>query len=223
MMAMLWAMLRRLACLGAAVWLGGCLSGLREEPRQVESELTNENVDLVAPQSSAGRPWRRMNLDQLIASVDRVSGGVHWTEVDATGKSYDAFESLAGSLGRADYLNSTVEDLLPGLLFQKFLDDGASSVCKAWLARERATVPSERTFLVALGFADEPTQYPAQVETILRSALLRFHGRSVPAGDPRLDPWKELVTNLFEATHDVETTWQGVCVALFTHPDFYTF
>lgn len=180
-------------------------------------------VDLTPLASSDGRAWRRMNIDQLSASLNKVSGGIGWTELDNSGELINLFELLAGSLGKPDYLNTNVEDLDPGLLFQKFLNDASASVCGAWLQRERNQSEAERLLLVHVDFEDTPASAPAEIEANMRQALLRFHGRPIIEGDAVVDPWLNLIDTIYEGTGDMGSAWRGACVGLFTHPDFYTF
>lgn len=172
--------------------------------------------------ASAGRSWRRMNLDQLRASIERVSGGIGWTE-EQDGVAVELFEALDGTLGKPDYLSATEEDLSPGLLFQKFLDDAATQVCARLVAAEPGRAAWERTLLVDVTLDDTPTSNPAAIEANLRQALLRFHGRSVPAGDPSLAPWTALLEAVYSNHHDMAPAWQAVCTALIVHPDFYRY
>ncbi len=185
------------------------------------------NTQLVAEtplqsDASAGRTWRRMNIDQLRASIERVSGGISWTE-EQDGVAVQLFDSLDGTLGKPDYLSATEEELSPGLLFQKFLDDAAASVCAQLVAAEPGRAAWERTLLIDVTLADTPDSNPAAIEANLRGALLRFHGREVPAGDPSLQPWKELIAAVYANHGDMAPAWQAVCTTLIVHPDFYRY
>ncbi len=150
-----------------------------------------------------GRDKKRMNIDQVAASIERVTGQ-SWQELDESGEQVQLFETLSGSLGKPDYLAATEEDLAPGLLFQKFLDDAARSTCIA--ASESSDVGD---FLMLM---EEP-------QDNLRALVLRFHGHDWPAEDARLDPW----LNLYGLSETPERGWALVCVGLITHPDFYTY
>ncbi len=172
--------------------------------------------------ASAGRTWRRMNIDQLRASIERVSGGISWTE-EQDGVAVQLFQSLDGTLGKPDYLSATEEELSPGLLFQKFLDDAATSVCAQLVVAEPGRAAWERTLLVDVTLADTVDSNPAAIEANLRGALLRFHGREVPAGDPSLQPWKELLVAVYANHGDMAPAWQAVCTTLIVHPDFYRY
>lgn len=172
--------------------------------------------------ASAGRSWRRMNVDQLRASIERVSGGIGWTE-EQDGVAVELFDALDGTLGKPDYLAATEEDLAPGLLFQKFLDDAATSVCARLVEAEPGRAAWERTLLVDVTLLDTPTSNPDGIEANLRGALLRFHGREVSSGDASLQPWKDLLTAVYLHHQDMAPAWQAVCTALIVHPDFYRY
>ena len=174
------------------------------------------------PARSDGRQFRRMDLDQLEASITQVSGGVLWTEVDENGETFEVLDSLSGSLGKPDFLDSNTEDLDPGLLFLKFLDDAANAVCRAWVAREYAS-PSGRLLVAQADFSDTPVSNPAAIEANIQALLLRFHGKPAEADDPRLGPWTALFRRVWQIRSDTRDAWRTVCVAMFTHPDFYTF
>jgi hypothetical protein len=167
-------------------------------------------VDAVDVQGAGepGRPRRRMNIDQVASSLERATGHA-WTET-SSGETVRLFDQLSGSLGKPDYLASTAEDLSPGLLFQKFLDDAAKSSCTAMVEAE------EPAFFVHGGVDDE-----GAVEANMELALLRFHGRRASAEELQL--WTGLWVQLEGISGEPERAWLGVCVALVTHPDFSTF
>ena len=176
----------------------------------------------VAEATTAGRSWRRMNIDQLKASIQKVTGGISWTEEDGNGET-DLFEALDGTLGKPDYLSATEEDLAPGLLFQKFLDDAATSACSKLVSVDPGRSGEQRTLLVEAELADTPLSNPEAVEANIRAALLRFHGKMLAAGDPTVEPWKELVYGVYDDQHDMAPAWEALCVALIVHPDFYRY
>lgn len=191
--------------------LAGC-----GEPAEPSVASTTE-VEVVP--DALSRQRRRVNVDQLKAAMEQASGGIGWTE-EQDGETVDLFDQLALTLGRPDYLASTEEDLVPGLLFQKFLDDAAKSICTDLLAAEQSRAESERVFLVHADLDDAPGS--DAVRANLAHALLRFHGRQVDAASPELDAWAELHADAM-AYSDAEQSWRLVCVALYTHPDFYGF
>ena len=199
--------------------LVGCGGGAGE--RSPDATLSEVSAP-VATDAQAGRSWRRMNIDQLEASIKAVTGGIGWHE-DQDGEDVDLFVALDGTLGKPDYLSATEEDLSAGLLFQKFLDDAAKSACGELMDVEPSRGASERALLVEVSLEDTPARDPEAIEANMRAALLRFHGRAIAAGDPALDPWLGLLDGVYDATGSMSDAWETVCVGLITHPDFYSY
>jgi hypothetical protein len=166
------------------------------------------------------RPRRRMDIDQLDASIRRATGGIGWD--DSTGRSQLAQFSV--TLGVPDYVTTTSEDLEVSTLFLKFLDDAARSTCDQLLAREIDSAPENRTFLV---HADVNAAMPDDVARInenLAYLLLRFHGRRVSPDSNELARWRELFAMSREASVDEPTVaWRTICIALIDHPDFFLY
>jgi hypothetical protein len=125
----------------------------------------------------------------------------------------DQLEALSRTLGKPDFVEITTEDLEPSALFQKFLDDAARSVCAKVVDRDVGRPPAMR--LLA-----KPSETDEQ--TLVR-LLLRFHGRWVEAGAAELESWQWLVQSATHVTGSPEEAWRAVCVALITHPDFYSY
>ncbi len=188
-----------------------------------------------APLAAAppGRSLRRMDIDQLKASIEAVTGGIGWTEEQDDGSGtlvdVDLFRALSLTLGKPDYLDVTEEDRVPGLLFQKFLDDAAKSACTKLILREQGQAASSRVFVTGTEFDASLAADPAGMALTMRAALLRFHGRApadpglAAADDPRLSPWLALQDQVARITGSQAEGWEMVCVALITHPDFYSY
>ncbi|MCB9668729.1 MAG: hypothetical protein H6734_04555 [Alphaproteobacteria bacterium] len=174
-------------------------------------------VPLVDDVGSAGRPRRRMNVDQLSDAIEHVTGYA-WVEADQR-----LFDRLSGTLGKPEFLDSTEEDLAPGLLFQKFLDDAAKQTCRR-RASDDGVLPVEQRVLVtpADPHAD-PGLDPEATRATLKRALLRFHGRTLADDDPDLARWEWLVNTAYARTGTGIVAWRAVCVGLITHPDFYSY
>ena len=189
-------------------------------------------------------PWRsrrRMDVDQLDRSIRAVTGGMGWERYRGEGNEPERyFTTFDDTLGVPDYINSTAEDLTVSLLFSKFLDDAARSVCQRLADREAGDGPEREgapqgTFdpirFEPVGGEERPTPSAAEIDEALSRVLLRFHSRRLdPAADgDQLQPWRDLVTQTEAAAVAAEPqlpykrTWEGVCVALMTHPDFYTY
>lgn len=216
----------RAAPILAAILLG-CATDVQQEARGVPTPGdVSVNVDPVAEvelttDQQDGRAWRRMDIDQLSRSIERTTG-IAWTEIQG-GEPVDLFEQLAGSLGKPDYQSSTDEDLTPGLLFQKFLDDAANKTCKLMIDAEVQASQSERRLVVDVDFDAIPSSNAAGIDTNLQSALLSFHGRNLPPGSSEHATWRWLFDTAYGATNDTSRAWRTVCVALLTHPDFYAY
>lgn len=169
------------------------------------------------------RSRRRMDLDQLNATIRTVTGGVGWTEMRGS-REVDLLVELSATLGKPDFVEITTEDLEPSPIFLKFLDDAARSICDVMIKRE-TTEGSEapRVLFVDAAPADSWERNPTAVQRNLSSLLLRFHGRHVVPGSPEMQSWTWMVQSVNHVNPDPVEAWRTVCVALFTHPDFYTY
>jgi hypothetical protein len=174
-------------------------------------------VDLIDPDGSVGRPRRRMNIDQLAVAIEAVTG-FPWAEEDE-----QLFERLSGTLGKPEFLDSTEEDLTPGLLFQKFLDDAAKQTCRKRVSADGTAPEGERLFIQPADPAADPRLDPEATRVTLQRAVLRFHGRSLPDSHPDLARWEWLVNTAYDRTGTGIVAWRAVCVGLITHPDFYSY
>jgi hypothetical protein len=169
------------------------------------------------------RQRKRMNIDQLDAALLQASGGLTWM---VAGK--NQFEALSATLGKPDYADQVMEDLSPSTIFQKFLQDAALNVCEALIAKDAKAKPAEQVFFVHALPTATPAKDPAAVEQNLRYLLLRWHGRQLPKGAPQLENWRFLLAGAQKtasgtAAAQAQAGWQAVCVALATHPSFYTY
>jgi hypothetical protein len=199
------------------------------------TESEGERVDLAAPYDAKRRiiprPRRRMNIDQLEAAIMQVSGGIGWTEQRGRDE-VNLFESLSSTLGKPDYAEITDEELEPTVLFQKFLNDAARSVCVKMLAADLAalavTENGEETawsprLLVHVSPDQTMTTHPDDIKANMQVLMQRFHGRRLSADASGLAHWHWLFRSASFVTETPTEAWLGVCVALFTHPDFYTY
>lgn len=164
------------------------------------------------------RARRRMDIDQLEASILRVTGGIGWTEGNK-----NQFEELARTLGKPNFVDLTSEDLEPSALFQKFLDDAARSVCGELVEADLAAPAAERQLMKHAGPDVTWKGAPNAVIENLRYLLLRYHGRSVASDAPELEPWRWLYEAAEHVAKDPSTGWRTVCVGLIVHPRFYTY
>ena len=156
---------------------------------------------------------KRMNLDQLEAAFFQTSGGQRWTEGSGNNE-VNLFQRLSATLGKPDFIQITKEDLEPSALFQKFLDDAARSVCGKMLVQDL----SGESDAILLPEDDGDEEIRANVQRLLK----RFHNRDLAIDSPDVDQWIWLFDSV-RFVEDATVGWNAVCVALFTHPDFYTY
>jgi hypothetical protein len=190
---------------------------------------TGRHVDLgdpsqagLVPDGATGngiRPRRRMDIDQLTASIQRVTNGIGWFR-GWDGR--DEFDVYAQTLGKPNYTDMTAEDLTPSLLFEKFLDDASRNVCDQLVDRERAGA-ADPILLAHVSATDTLATNADGIRQNLAALLLRFHGRVVDPASPQIDPWVRVFDASATATADPLGGWRAVCVGLFLHPDFYSF
>lgn len=211
---------------------GACV----EEPQPVPPPLLNESdlptsvvvvdgrPDLAPPgdgeESLPGaRSRKRMDLDQLNASLRNATGGIGWVEGNA-----DQLVVLAATLGKPDFLTTTEEDKSPSPLFQKFIGDAARKVCADLFAAEVTRADVDRTFFVGVDRDETAAALGPRLDENLARLLLRFHSRRTDSDATRgaLDGWRFLFQSTERATSPA-VAWNAVCVALIQHPDFYTY
>ena len=213
---MRWLLLLLLAsCVGEPPGPGE--PGAQAEP-VAESTLLEADLVRPLPLEPDTRVRRRMDVDQLAASVERVTG-FPWTDSDGN----DRFEELASTLGKPDYIDSMQEDLAPSLVFQKFLSDAAHATCDRLMLAEYARAHDARVYFVHVDENSTVESNPAGVDANLRHLLLRFHGRRLGEGAPELARWSWLLESATFVTGEPRRGWHSVCVGLMTHPDFYTY
>ena len=124
------------------------------------------------------------------------------------------FQSLSATLGKPDYAQSTDEDLEPSILFQKFLDDAASATCSGWLRAEGSHFFS----------IDDPESIAREdVRTNILGLRWKIQGKSKATEDVVVGDYEQLFFTVHMRTDSTESAWQTVCVAMFTHPDFFMY
>ena len=168
------------------------------------------------------RARQRMTIPQLSDSLVRVTGGIGWTESNG-GVEEDLFEVFAASLGVPDYVEATREDRAASALFHKFLDEAARYACSELVVRETSGQPYESQLMVHANATDTLTSAPEAVDANLRYLLLRYHGRKLHEDAPALTPWRWLFESVSHVSGDPAIGWRSVCIALVSHPDFYSY
>ena len=117
------------------------------------------------------------------------------------------------------------EDLRPSSSFIKFLRDAAIEICLPLVQDEtdpNVVAPEDRVFLVHA----DPALAPADDQATRANAaylLLRYHGRREALDSGEVDQWVQLVTRVATDTGSTTEAWQAMCIALITHPRFYSY
>jgi hypothetical protein len=189
--------------------------------------LPVDHPALDAPLMSAGA--RRVTVEQLRRSVpivlgnDTAGNAITWKVGTKNG-----FDENGDTLGEADYVNTTEDNLEPAPLYVKFVDDAARDVCTRALAADAArTDASTRVILRHVEKTDTVQSAAAKVDENLRYLKLRFHA----AKDANITPLRTLFdTAVTKAANGatptaahVSTGWHVVCVALLTAPEFHIY
>ena len=133
----------------------------------------------------------------------------------------DLFTEFSPTLGVPDWDERTTENLSADLVFNKLLEDAATSVCEDLISSE--STGGER-LLVGVNLDMTIDTHRSEIESAISGALMRFHGREIPVGDDRLGGWVWLFESSANVTDgDTAVAWKAVCTALIVHPDFYTY
>lgn len=165
---------------------------------------------------SVGRAPRRITVAQLKTSIETTVGRP-WTQLD----------SLASSLGRADFANVVTENTEPNLVFAKFLEDGAREVCLTQAAAELAVVdPNVRVLSRTVPSLTSPlTQLSdEQVTSLVVYLSTRFWGAPL-AGD-ELTKWKGFFTQAASRAETIKKrdhAFAALCIAMMTDSRFLTY
>jgi hypothetical protein len=194
--------------------------------------LPVDHPTLDAPITSAGA--RRISVEQLRRSLPVVLGN------DAQGApitwkvgSKNGLDDNADTLGEADYVNTTEDNLEPAPLYLKFIDDAARDVCTRALAADATrTDPALRVILRHVDKTDTVQSAATQVDQNLRYLKLRFHGVKIADTDttslaPLRTLFDQAVTKAaageMPTASQVSSGWHLVCVALLTAPEFHIY
>jgi hypothetical protein len=163
-----------------------------------------------------GRAPRRLTVTQLDRAIE-LAVGRRWTGLD----------SVAASLGRADFAMVATENTEPNLVFAKFLEDGARDVCLATANADlAATTAAARVLARELpdNITNLTTFTDAQVRQNLVYLSTRFWGQ--PLNGAELDSWTTLFRSLAARGQTAgrrNHTLAAVCIALITDPRFLTY
>lgn len=201
----------------------GTYESLEETYHHSEVSLVSQGDATLLPFVEPMRRARqRMTIPQLSDSLSAVTGGIGWTELRG-GVEEDLFEVFAASLGVPDYVEATREDRSASALFHKFLDEAARFACSELMVRETSGEPYDAKLMVHVSATDTVSSAPEAVDANLRYLLLRYHGRKLSEGSAALTPWRWLFESISHVTDEPAIAWRGVCIALVSHPDFYSY
>jgi hypothetical protein len=179
-------------------------------------DVTTESlghVDLSVEPPATARPVRRMDIDQLDASIERATRR-RWRDRSGVAQ----FPAFADTLGKPNFTSRVDEDLSAGILFEKFLVDAATSTCTS------AVTENEPAIFRFVG-RDVPMNGSSRAAIVanVRYLVLRFHARALEPGDAALENWTWLFESTAFRTGQPALGWRAVCVALITHPDFVAY
>lgn len=176
----------------------------------------------VDPEAPPVRPRRRMDIDQLDRAIRRVTGGIGWTEI-RNGVEVNLFTDLAATLGKADFVQVTVDNLETSAIFQKFLGDAARSVCERRLQADLALAAPEERLLLPAAAGELGGLEPAGIDAHLVALRRTYHGVRMAPESPEMENWRWLYQSVLHVSGEPARGWNAVCVALLTHPDFYLY
>jgi len=150
-----------------------------------------------------------MTIAQVRDSMVQISGGVAWGDVDDSD-----WDTYSDTLGVADFQLRVEHDRSPSVMFQKFLDDAASATCSGWLRAEGSHFFS----------IDDPESIAREdVRTNILGLRWKIQGKSKATEDVVVGDYEQLFFTVHMRTDSTESAWQTVCVAMFTHPDFFMY
>ncbi len=232
--------LKRCAALGLFSCVGSLTGG---QPAVVP----NAPPDAVAPTVVVGRSLRRLNADQIRASLVTLTGFAYTGQAvvrdpdSPTGYSQkedaDLLEFSAAALGRPDYDFTVRENLTPGVSFSKFVEDAARSVCgklaKAEVADRLPLAPAR--LLITASADDTLENNEAKIRENLVIVVHRFWGLllstdhedisalvSVFRSAADAPQWKDSSDHVRQKGAS-EDGWRSVCIALVNDPQFFVY
>jgi hypothetical protein len=217
--------------LAAVFGLAGCMAeeeniassvrGLQgQQATFLEVEVESETHGPVSLDPPMTRPRRRVDIDQLNAAIQDVTGGIQWS---APITEENLFGKFSATLGKPDYALMTSENLSATALFQKFLNDAARQVCHKLMNRELNDPDAEKILFSQVTPEDTYAAAPDKIRANLKSLLLRFHGRYVQTDDPGIELWRWLYESAEHVGESPAIAWRTVCAGLISHPDFYLY
>ena len=183
----------------------------QDPPVVINDELGEGGLDAEEP-SIVGRKMKRMTIIQISNAMKRVSGGIQW------GGNKSLWEEYSDILGVPDYQNSQDEDRSPSIMFQKFLDDAATYTCQNWIEAEKSG-ESDLLFV-----QDDEDISRSSVQENIRQFRWQIQGspfRNTSEDQLLFDDYESLFFMIHQRTSSTTESWTGICIAMFTHPDFF--
>ena len=99
-------------------------------------------------------------------------------------------------------------------VFLQFLDDAAGATCAGWIEMEGSQFHS----------IDDPSSMEkADVRNNIEGLRWKIQGKSRDSVDPIIDDYETLFVKVHQRTDSTDIAWTTVCVAMFTHPDFFMY
>jgi hypothetical protein len=159
------------------------------------------------------RSARRLSVEQLRTIVASHFGGIAWTTSRRNGT--DMFETIALTLGSADYVHLMSNETDPSPVFVKFMDDMAGQICRKAVQLDSIQADPSRRIVVIDG---------DDVAGTLRHLRLAFHAIHVPEGSMAgLEDFMRLYEDVLADSGSAPEAWEGVCVAMITTPEFLVY
>jgi hypothetical protein len=146
-------------------------------------------------------------VDQLGNAIWTATDGLRWAQDNDD----DLLESLSLTLGKPDYVEITTENLESNVVFMKFLEDAAGSVCLQMVDRD---LEAGTHLLIAPN---------GEIDSQILHLLEKFHSRSVLTDAQDVKQWRWLYDSALTISGETSAAWHTVCVALIRHPDFFTY
>lgn len=170
--------------------------------------------DLLPVAEADGKYTRRLSVAQLQASIPALFDGLTWTNGNRNNPQ-NMFDLLSRTLGEADYVQVTQENIDPTPLFHKFMDDMAGQVCTNAVTRDASRSDlGTRTVM----------PYPDDVDRNLRWLRLKLHAIHVPDGSSEgVAELRQLYDAILADTGNANQAWTGVCIAMLTAPEFMAY
>ena len=186
------------------------------EPEPTPDSLPTINDDALGDvivdrlETASTRQLKRMTVAQARDSMEQISGGIPWGE-EGRESNWDEY---ADTLGVADYQLRVKSDRTPSVMFQKFLDDAATETCLGWIQSADSTFYS---------IDDTDSMTREDVRSNIVGLRWQIQGKAKDETALIIDDYEKLFFKAHQRTDSLDFSWQTVCVAMFTHPDFFMY